>query len=125
MSGGTCPEDTLWIVLEPDFCVFEVDAKARMELILHRLGDDKSSTYEDFAAKIENESARVRFLTALNEWRRQQKEEGEYASWPHVTATNPKAASSSGLTGKSSSAKSKLPPPSLPNRKKAEEVHTT
>jgi len=124
MSGGTCAEDTLWIVLEPDFCVFEVDAKARMELIMERLGDEKSNTYEDFAAKIENESARVRFLSALTEWRRERKEKGDYTAWPHVPLTTSKAASSTGTTAKGVPPPPKLPPPSLPKRKKAEELQT-
>ena len=116
MSAGTCSEDMLWIVMEPDLCIRKIDAKSRMELLLARLGDENSKTYEDFAATIEDESKRTRFLVALTEWRRQQKEQGTYVPWLAAPSTTPKYGASSSSSSWTPRAANAVPSGPLPKK---------
>ena len=126
MSSGTCPEDMLWIVNEPDFCVYGIDAKARVELLMHRLGDGFNCDYKDFAAEIQDEAARVRFRMAMMDWLKQGRtEQNDNVVWPHCPPARSKAMpSTSGATSKRPpTPRPKVAP--LPTRPKAEERLTT
>ena len=123
MSSGTCPEDMLWIVVEPDFCAYEVDAKARVELLMHRLGDEFPSDYEYFLEQIEDEATRVRFKMALHEWRdRSRKEKNDYVVWPHMPKARSKPVpTTAGATSKKPLVGFRPSVAPLPKKLKAEE----
>ena len=52
MSQGSRSPDTLFIVVEPDMCMYKVDAAARLELVQNRMPEDKFQNYESFGASI-------------------------------------------------------------------------
>jgi hypothetical protein len=52
MSQGSHSPDTLFIVVEPDMCMYKVDAAARLELVQNRMPEEKFQNYESFAASI-------------------------------------------------------------------------
>ena len=59
MSQGSHLSDTVWIVLEPDMCMYEVDATSRIELVQGRMPREKFKDYEEFADEIVDPTARA------------------------------------------------------------------
>ena len=65
MSQGSHSPDTLFIVIEPDMCMYKVDAAARLELVQNRMPEDKFKNYESFGASIEDPIAKESFMKSL------------------------------------------------------------
>ena len=83
MSSLAHTDDTVWIVNEPDFCFRECDAKARLELLMHRAPEDHVASYEAFAETIEDLDKRRVFVEALDAYRERVKSTGSlYVPWP-------------------------------------------
>ena len=83
MSQGSHSPDTLFIVVEPDMCMYKVDAAARLELVQNRMPEDKFKNYESFGASIGDPVAKESFMKALEQWRKYQKECGlDNVPWP-------------------------------------------
>ena len=83
MSQGSHSPDTLFIVVEPDMCMYKVDAAARLELVQNRMPEDKFQNYESFGASIDDPVAKESFMKALEQWRTYQKECGlDNVPWP-------------------------------------------
>ena len=94
MASNVHPEDTVFIIVEPDFCFYAVDAAARVELLYSRHGAGRSGSYEEFAEEIKDPESKARFLAALKEWRFQSAaNDTDLYPWP-ATARRAGAASS-------------------------------
>ena len=65
MSQGSHPPDTVWIIVEPDMCMFKVDGASRIELAQGRMPENKFEEYEEFGAAITDPAKRAAFLKKL------------------------------------------------------------
>ena len=83
MSQGQHSADTLWIVVEPDMCMYKIDAAARTELVAGRMSDQQFERYEDFGATIQDVTAQRVFYQHLEKWRALKVEHGvDHVPWP-------------------------------------------
>jgi hypothetical protein len=90
MSQGTHPPDTVWCVVEPDMCMYKIDAAARLELVQARMPEEKFADYESFAESIEDPKAKATFLESLEKWRDHQSVAGiQHAPWPAAATSEP------------------------------------
>ena len=87
MASNVHADDTVFMVVEPDFCFYKVDAAARIELMHGRLDSDPCTSYENFADEIQDPLSKARFLEALAEWKSQIVASGsDLVPWPHQGA---------------------------------------
>ena len=85
MSFGSLPEDTLWFIVEPDFTVYRVDAKTRVELVMKELVQRKID-FDDFVNHIEDPDMKETFRAQLSIWKRTKERTGSsFAPWPCST----------------------------------------
>ena len=73
----------MWIVVEPDMCIYEIDAVSRLELLQSRMPEEKFKDYEAFGNAIDDPNAKEIFFQNLEQWRNHQKVAGlEHVPWP-------------------------------------------
>ena len=90
MSQGTHSPDTAWLVLEPDMCMYKIDAAARLELVQARMPGEKFADYESFAESIEDPKSKATFLESLEKWRVPRSVAGiQHAPWPQAATSEP------------------------------------
>ena len=83
MAQGSHPADTCWIVVEPDFCLYEVDVVSRIECVQGRMPEAKFKDYEAFAEEITDPGKKAEFVRQLSGWRKLQDYFGvEHVPWP-------------------------------------------
>ena len=83
MSQGQHSADTLWIVVEPDMCMYKIDAAARTELVAGRMSPQQFARYEDFGATIQDVTAQRVYYQHLEKWRALKVEHGvDHVPWP-------------------------------------------
>jgi hypothetical protein len=101
MASNVHADDTLFIVVEPDFCIYEVDAAARLELLYKRLEVGRPEDYEDFGEQISDPITKSAFRHSLQEWRTTGQAVGSsLLPWPQTRSR----------TGASSSSSAQQPP---------------
>lgn len=85
MSQGSHAPDTVWIIVEPDMCIYKIDAAARLELVQARMPQEQFKDYESFGASIEDPAAQATFMASLEQWREAQQDSGvDHVPWPAV-----------------------------------------
>ena len=90
MSQGQHSEDTVWIVVEPDMCMYRIDAAARLELLQGRMPAHEFKEYEEFGHTIQDFTAKRVFFEHLEKWRNLQVTEGvEHVPWPRGADGSP------------------------------------
>lgn len=93
MSQGQHSPDTAWIVVEPDMCIYSIDAKSRVELTQGRMSNSKFHQYEDFGAQIEDVASKRIFFEHLEKWRALKTETGlDHVPWPRHASSQPDVA---------------------------------
>ena len=127
MAQGHHTADTAWIVIEPDMCMYKIDAAARTELVAGRMSAQQFERYEDFGAEIQDVAAKRVFYEHLETWRALKVEHGvAHVPWPR-DANSPPDPKSMPMPPwrKKDSFKAPEPVPVLPKVKKVEHGKTT
>ena len=94
MSQGQHSPDTAWIIVEPDMCMYAIDAQSRTELIQGRMPAHQFKDYEEFGATIEDVTAKRVFFEHLEKWRNLQSVAGlNHVPWPRAEGSKPDTAS--------------------------------
>jgi len=122
MASNVHADDTLFIIVEPDFCIYEVDAAARLELVYKRLDVGRPEAYEDFGDEIADPAKKAAFLQTLQEWRTTGQAVGSsLLPWPPARV---RTAASSSTTAQEQLSEELPPVPVLDRPPKMTEVNT-